>query len=102
MLFNRHPANEGKPDSVVQENDMKLHGKDKLMILDRTTHLARELPGAYRVIDNERYSDFIVKVFNSKTKKFGNRRFDKHIYAYSVEKDPEWKPSTIRRDHAGV
>lgn len=81
---------------------MKLHGKDKLMILSKSEQTATHLPNVYRVIDNENSNYFVAKVFNPKTAMYSNRRFDKHDYAYAVERDPNWKPKTVRRYNAGV
>lgn len=81
---------------------MKLHGKDKMMILNREDHTAFHLPNVYRVIDHEESNEFIAKIRNPKTLKLSNRRFNKQKYAYSIEKDPLWVPSTVRKSNAGI
>ena len=81
---------------------MKLQGRDRLMILDRTTYTAKRLEGAYRIIDNDLYDEFVVKVKDPKTKKLSSRRYDRKKYGYSINRDPDWKPRIFRRQDAGV
>lgn len=81
---------------------MKLHGKDKLMILNLQDHTSFHLPNVYRVIDNGINNSFVAKIWDPKKFLYKNRRFDKSMYSYSIEKDTEWKPSTVRRNNAGV
>lgn len=81
---------------------MKLHGKDKLMILNLQDHTSFHLPNVYRVIDNEMSDSFVAKIWDPKKLLYKNRRFKKSQFAYSIEKDPWWKPSTVRKNNAGV
>lgn len=81
---------------------MKLHGKDKLMILNLQDHTSFHLPNVYRVIDNEMHDSFVAKIWDPKKLLYKNRRFNKSMYSYSIEKDTEWKPNMARRSNAGV
>lgn len=81
---------------------MKLHGRDRLTILDRTNYTAKRLEGAYRIIDNDLYDEFVVKVKDPKTGKLISRRFDRKKYGYSIDKDPDWRPRIFRRNNAEV
>lgn len=75
---------------------MKLHGKDKLMIVDIKEGTLTEFKGCYRVIDSRFNRTFTVKYFDKDAGKYKNRRFSKDRYGYNVRKDPKWKPSTVR------
>lgn len=81
---------------------MKLHGKDKLMILNLKDHTTFHLPNVYRVIDNETSDNFVAKIWDPKKLLYKNRRFNKSMYAYSIKKDPKWKPSTVRKANAEI
>lgn len=75
---------------------MKLHGKDKLMVINLNDNTTTEIKGCYRVIESKINRSFTAKYFDKDTAKYKNRRFSMDEYRYEVRKDPKWKPSTIR------